>query len=403
MPTFNIVLATIGRKCIVNMLKSLENQLNKEDCLTIIFDVVKPIQEVYGFNFKCKLKIIHQKENLGARVGETIREFYKNKLEERDFIMHADDDDEYLPGSFDKLRKKCKDRKCLYIAKMSFIPFSNRYVPTDINNIFKDGNIGTPNGIIPYHLNKIGEWGHKHGGDGKFYIDISKKCKRFELLDILIYQIRPHEILSILANKYGLNKSISTGCHNNIPGYIKLFQNIRYFVKNLLEIGIGSLENGQMGGIRGHVSKKYKTGNSLKCWSKYFPNSNIYGIDIYAHPELNRHKIMTFVADQSSEQQLKSVIEKINSPLDIIIDDGSHVPSHQVFSFMYLYKYLSPNGIYVIEDVKPSKIEGFKNLSIFPEHFKEYINKNFVVKYFDTRNSCNRFRKYDFMISFTKK
>lgn len=387
------------------MLKSLENQLNKEDCLTIIFDVVKPIQEVYGFNFKCKLKIIHQKENLGARVGETIREFYKNKLEERDFIMHADDDDEYLPGSFDKLRKKCKDKNCLYIAKMSFIPFENRYVPTDINNIFKGGNIGTPNGIIPFNLNKIGKWGQRHGGDGKFYINISKRCKRFEFLDILIYQIRPHEILSILAKKYGLDKSISTGCHNYIPGYTKLFQNVRYFVKNLLEIGIGSLENGQMGGIEGPVSKKfkYKTGNSLICWSKYFPNANIYGIDIFAHPELNKDKIKTFVADQSKEQQLKSVIEKIKSPLDIIIDDGSHDPNHQVFSFMYLYKYLSNNGIYVIEDVKPSEIDSFKNLSIFPEHFKKYINKNFVVEYFDTRNSCNRYRKDDFMISFTKK
>ena len=399
------MIATIGRKCIVNMLKSLENQLNKEDCLTIIFDVVKPIQEVYGFNFKCKLKIIHQKENLGARVGETIREFYKNKLEERDFIMHADDDDEYLPGSFDKLRKKCKDKNCLYIAKMSFIPFENRYVPTDINNIFKGGNIGTPNGIIPFNLNKIGKWGQRHGGDGKFYINISKRCKRFEFLDILIYQIRPHEILSILAKKYGLDKSISTGCHNYIPGYTKLFQNVRYFVKNLLEIGIGSLENGQMGGIEGPVSKKfkYKTGNSLICWSKYFPNANIYGIDIFAHPELNKDKIKTFVADQSKEQQLKSVIEKIKSPLDIIIDDGSHDPNHQVFSFMYLYKYLSNNGIYVIEDVKPSEIDSFKNLSIFPEHFKKYINKNFVVEYFDTRNSCNRYRKDDFMISFTKK
>jgi len=89
--------------------------------------------------------------------------------------------------------------------------------------------------------------------------------------------------------------------------------------------------------------------------------------------------------------------------LDIIIDDGSHDGKHQVFSFMYLYKYLAPNGIYVIEDVQPPNIEGFKNLSIFPEDFKEYINQNFFVECFDTRNTCNRYREDDFMISFTKK
>lgn len=220
-----------------------------------------------------------------------------------------------------------------------------------------------------------------------------------------IKQVFPVNNLEIISRNYGLDKSIYTGCHNYIPSYMYLFDKNRYQVKNFLEIGIGSLENGQMGGINGKVSKEYnyKTGNSLKCWSEYFPTANIYGIDIFAHPELNKDKIFTFVADQSNEQQLKLVIDKINSPLDIIIDDGSHDGNHQVFSFMYLQKYLAPNGIYVIEDVQPSNIEGFKNLSIFPEHFTEYINKNFVVEYFDTRNNWYRHSPDDFMISFTKK
>jgi len=77
----------------------------------------------------------------------------------------------------------------------------------------------------------------------------------------------------------------------------KLFQNIRYDVKNLLEIGIGSLENGQMGGTNGLVATHYgySSGNSLKCWSDYFPYANIYGIDIYSHQELNNNKIRTYV------------------------------------------------------------------------------------------------------------
>lgn len=220
-----------------------------------------------------------------------------------------------------------------------------------------------------------------------------------------INQIFPINNLEIISRNFGLDKSIYTGCHNYIPSYMWLFDKIRYQVKNFLEIGIGSLENGQMGGTNGMVSKKYnyKTGNSLKCWSEYFSTANIYGIDIFAHPELNKDRIYTFVADQSNEQQLKLVIDKINSPLDIIIDDGSHNGDHQVFSFMYLHKYLAPNGIYVIEDVQPSNIKGFEELSIFPEHFKEYINQNFIVEYFDTRNSCNRHRADDFMISFTRK
>jgi hypothetical protein len=36
---------------------------------------------------------------------------------------------------------------------------------------------------------------------------------------------------------------------------------------------------------------------------------------------------------------------------DIIIDDGSHVASHQKISFETLFPLLAPGGIYVIEDM----------------------------------------------------
>lgn len=206
------------------------------------------------------------------------------------------------------------------------------------------------------------------------------------------------DALDILSEKYRLDKNIVSGCHNYIPGYNSLFNNIRYDVKTVLEIGIGSVENGQMSGV---VANGYRTGNSLKCWNEYFPNASIYGIDIYEHKELNTDKIQTIVANQYSANDLKNVIDIVKQPLDIVIDDGSHSGIHQVFSFMFLYKYVSPNGIYVIEDIQPENIEGFKDLSIFPEDFRVIINNEFNVKCFDTRMTIGRFD--DFMISFTRK
>ena len=167
-----------------------------------------------------------------------------------------------------------------------------------------------------------------------------------------------------------------------------------------MEIGLGFILSSSQNAFS---SKLYKPGNSLRMWRDYFNNANVYGIDVRKDLMFTENRITTFVANQNSEQDLKSVIDKINAPLDIIIDDGSHLGNHQVFSFMYLHKYLAPNGIYIIEDVQLPNIEGFKNLSIFPEHFKEYINQNFVVECFDTRNTCNRYRANDFIISFTKK
>ena len=54
-PTFNVVIATIGRPNILNMLKSLESQLETEDCLTIIYDKCKPLKAIYNINIKCKI------------------------------------------------------------------------------------------------------------------------------------------------------------------------------------------------------------------------------------------------------------------------------------------------------------------------------------------------------------
>jgi hypothetical protein len=204
--------------------------------------------------------------------------------------------------------------------------------------------------------------------------------------------------LDSISKKYKLDKNISSGCHNYIPGYTNLFENIRYNVKHILEIGIGSIENGQMGGV---INLGYKTGNSLKCWSEYFPNAKVYGLDIFEHKELNTDKITTFVADQSNEKDLQNVMNIINCELDIIIDDGSHLGEHQAFSFMFLNKFLSKNGIYVIEDVQPQNIEKFITLSIFPNDFQIFIKENFTIKYFDTRNTIDR--ADDFLISFTRK
>lgn len=204
--------------------------------------------------------------------------------------------------------------------------------------------------------------------------------------------------LNELSIKYKLDKNIASGCHNYIPGYTSLFENRQTDVKKMLEIGIGSVENGQMCGV---INFGYKTGNSLKCWSEYFPNSMIYGIDIYKHEELNTNRIITFQADQSNETDLQNIMKNINDNLDIIIDDGSHIAEHQVFSFLFLNKFLNKNGIYVIEDIQPQNIDKFLDLSIFPEDCIKYIKDNFIIKYFDTRKDFGRVD--DFMMCFILK
>jgi hypothetical protein len=204
--------------------------------------------------------------------------------------------------------------------------------------------------------------------------------------------------LDELSKKYNLDKNIASGCHDYIPGYSKVFNDIRMKAKTVLEIGIGSVENGQMCNSLGQPLNGYQTGNSLRCWEEYFLNAKIYGIDIFEHTELNQDRIRTFVADQSNITELDMVIQSISETLDIIIDDGSHDGNHQMISFMHLNQYLSPNGIYMIEDIQPNNIEKFKDLSIFPEYYRDYIRHRFEIFIFDTREKNNR--ADDFMMGF---
>jgi hypothetical protein len=76
-------------------------------------------------------------------------------------------------------------------------------------------------------------------------------------------------------------------------------------------------------------------------------------------------RIQTFVVDQSNVDSLNTLIrnaKKIQDYADIILDDGSHQEAHMVISFKELWKFVKPNGIYIIEDIQPRFFDRIKEL-----------------------------------------
>lgn len=193
-----------------------------------------------------------------------------------------------------------------------------------------------------------------------------------------------------------LDKNIQVR-HDYIPIYTYLFEPIRFLVQNILEIGIGVVEEQQMPHCQ-HVG--YRTGNSLRCWREYFANANVYGMDKY-ETQLQEDRITTFVGDQFDEKDLNRICQTINHPLDIIIDDGSHLMEHQVFTFMRLSPFLEKQGLYIIEDIQPEAQAMFRDLSIFSKEEREYISKHFDATCYDmTRNGSGS--NDDFIMVFYK-
>ena len=93
-------------------------------------------------------------------------------------------------------------------------------------------------------------------------------------------------------------------------------------------------------------------GGSMRMWEKYFPNANIFGIDIdkdCLQYQSDRTKI--FIGDQSDVSFLRNVKAKIPR-IDILIDDGSHRAKDQKITFEEMYYHVRKPGVYLIEDIE---------------------------------------------------
>jgi hypothetical protein len=187
--TFNVLIATVGRPTLQNMINSLNNQLKENDCLTIVFDGHSSLPSFDFSKLKCKINQYFEPINLGYW-GHGIRNKYSDLLEKRDFIMHADDDNIYSKDSFNFLREKCINTDTLYIGYMKV----NKFIITPNKNIIKEGDIDTACGIIPYDLNLRGKWLERYGGDGAFYEQISVHANKIVFLEKICYIKNPSKV-----------------------------------------------------------------------------------------------------------------------------------------------------------------------------------------------------------------
>jgi len=198
-PTFHVLLTTIGRPTLSRMLDSLRPQLKEKDALTIVFDgkdsrAKANISDEIMQNMKCKVNIIEQEPRLGHYGHHVINKYAPSLSPETTYIMFGDDDDIYMEGAFDILRKKCKDPHKLYIFRMrnehNFIP-ENSIIPNPGMKEIKKNYIGKPNGIIPYSHRAHTKMGiNSYTGDYEFYRDLSSSLPT-EFVEDIIYDIKP--------------------------------------------------------------------------------------------------------------------------------------------------------------------------------------------------------------------
>jgi len=94
------------------------------------------------------------------------------------------------------------------------------------------------------------------------------------------------------------------------------------------------------------------SGGSLDMWKSYFgPKCRVYGVDI--RDECNAYagdRVEVFIGDQADRAFWKSFKAKVPQ-VDILIDDGGHLPQQQIITLEEMLPHIKPGGIYLCEDI----------------------------------------------------
>lgn len=117
------------------------------------------------------------------------------------------------------------------------------------------------------------------------------------------------------------------------------------------------------------------SGGSLAMWANYFgAGVHVYGVD--TEPACMRYEtgaMKIFIGDQADRGFWTRFREAVPI-LDIVIDDGGHLPIQQTVSLQELVPHLQPGGVYLCEDITGSANEFASYVQQLTHQLNDYGN-----------------------------
>lgn len=105
------------------------------------------------------------------------------------------------------------------------------------------------------------------------------------------------------------------------------------------------------------------SGGSLQMWRKFFgKNCHVYGVDIeQACMAYKCEGIEVFIGDQA-DRSFWARVRQAAPTIDILIDDGGHLPEQQRITLEEMLPHIRPGGVFLCEDIHCT-----------PNHFTAYV------------------------------
>lgn len=353
-----------GKKCLIVSRANLATEVSTErDLMSSLKAAGASACKLYGHY-----------NSLEENASGTIAEMSIKLKDEFDVVMVLDglEKEKDILSAVCSIKGACKPRGLLFVFSRTPDFNGNMYGTTYyedywrmdegiLKNLFQDfvlrQTVCTSNGILA----------------GAKFFKPSNEVK-FDISSVRIYQNALKKMVSVgdakynygYFAKYKLLGELGDRCgtdkgaceHNYLEKYEFFLQNFRHSSFRLLELGVFG-------------------GASLRMWREYFPFAEITGVDIREEFKIfSSDRINIIIADLAKEDELNK-LHDIHPQL--IIDDASHIWSHQIKALFNLWGCLPHGGVYIIEDMETSV-----NKDIFPGY------NDFPI---DTYEVCSRIAK----------
>ena len=128
-------------------------------------------------------------------------------------------------------------------------------------------------------------------------------------------------------------------------------------------------------------------GGGLAAWKLYDPEITVMGVDEKAISQFT-----TIVTKTPDYSPVINICRGLNLRFDLIIDDGGHEEDSQILGLYYLREFLSPSGIYVIEDLQSQEVIDrmgrFEGVEIIDLRHSKGLNDDVLAVWKQATHEC---------------
>ncbi|HEX7777738.1 MAG TPA: class I SAM-dependent methyltransferase [Vicinamibacterales bacterium] len=117
------------------------------------------------------------------------------------------------------------------------------------------------------------------------------------------------------------------------------------------------------------------SGGSLGMWREYFgPKCHVYGVDVQEACKAYEDENTTILIGDQADRQFWQTVKSRSPEIDVLIDDGGHLPEQQVVTLEEMLPQLRPGGVFICEDVHGIRNAFTAYTAGLVDHLNEYVS-----------------------------